>query len=370
MDLDALRADVPALSRCTYLNWGASGAPPRQVVDAATDFLERHAYDAHVDRGPYEAAAAADAAARETIAGHLGTAPANVAFGTSTAAAINLVAGAIDWNPGDVVVRTDLEHPAGRLPWDRLADLRDVEVRVVPTEGGRLDVDAVAAAVADARLVVLSSLTWTHGTRLPVEDVVDVAHDAGALVLVDAVQSLGQHPVEVEDWGADFVAGAGHKWLLGVWGAGVLYVRPEAHAALDPRRIGYRSVEDPADDDYAFREGARRFDVGTTSPAPHVAMAAAIETIEAVGYDAIEARVDRLTDRLRAGLGDRVLTPPDARSGLVSFRADDPDGTVEVLAAEDVVVRSLPRPKTVRASVHGLNTAADVDELLAALPPS
>jgi selenocysteine lyase/cysteine desulfurase len=99
-------------------------------------------------------------------------------------------------------------------------------------------------------------------------------------------------------------------------------------------------------------------------------MAAAIETIEAVGYDAIEARVDRLTDRLRAGLGNRVLTPPDARSGLVSFRADDPDGTVEALAAEDVVVRSLPRPKTVRASVHGLNTAADVDELLAALPPS
>jgi selenocysteine lyase/cysteine desulfurase len=368
MDLDELRADVPALSRCTYLNWGASGAPPRHVVDAATDFIERHAFEAHVDPGPYEAAFAAEDAARETVAGHLGAAPGEVAFATSTAAAINLVAGAIDWRPGDVVVRTDLEHAAGRLPWDRLADLRDVEVRVVPTEGGRLDMDALSDAVEGARLVVTSSLSWTHGTRLPVREVVDVAHDAGAMVLVDAVQSLGQHPIDVGKWGADFVVGAGHKWLLGVWGAGVLVVDDDAIGRLNQRRIGYRSVQDEDADEYAYRADARRFTVGTTSPAPHVAMAAAVETIEAVGYDAIEARVERLTDRLRAGLGDRLASPPDARSGLVCFDADDPVATVEHLAEQGIVVRSLPEPHVVRASVHGLNTAGDVDELLDGLP--
>jgi selenocysteine lyase/cysteine desulfurase len=367
MDLDEVRADVPALDRCTYLNWGASGAPPRQVVDAATDFLERHAFDAHVEPGPYEAAADANEAARETIATHLGASPADVAFTTSTAAAINLVAGAIDWQPGDVVVRTDLEHAAGRLPWNRLADTRGVDVRVVPTADGRLDLESVKDAVEDARLVVLSSLSWTHGTRLPVAEVVDVAHDAGALVLVDAVQSLGQHRIDVTEWNADFVVGAGHKWLLGVWGAGVLVAREAAIARLAQRRIGYRSVEDPTAEGYVYRAGAVRFEVGTTSPAPHVAMARAIDLVEAVGYDAIEARIDRLTERLTAGLDRPLVRPHDARSGLVSFAVDEPDATVDRLAAEGIVVRSLPEPHVVRASVHGLNTAADVDDLLAAL---
>jgi len=367
MDPAELRASIPALEQCTYFNTGASGPSPRRVVGAATDFLERHAFDAPAGDGPYAVAWDAMAAARETVAGHIGAAPEDVAFTNSTADSINLVAGAIDWQPGDVVVRTDLEHPAGALPWDRLADTHGIEIRVLETEGGRVDMDDVKAAVDGARLVTLSALTWTHGTRLPVSEVVDAAHDAGAHVLVDAVQSLGQHPVDVTDWGADFVAAAGHKWLMGVWGAGILYVDPAAHDHLDQTRIGYRSVQDPDAEPYAYYDGARRFEVGTTSPAPYVALAEAVETIEGVGLGTVQQRVERLTGRLKDGLGDSLLSPTAYESGLVSFAADDPEATVERLAEEGIVVRPLPHPQAVRASVHVFNTAAEIDQLLDAL---
>ncbi|WP_262179593.1 aminotransferase class V-fold PLP-dependent enzyme [Haloarcula laminariae] len=367
MDPAELRAAIPALDRCTYCNTGASGPSPRTVVRAATDFLEHHAFEAPGGEGPYTVAFDALEAAREVAAGHLGARPADVAFTRSTADGINLVAGAIDFQPGDVVVRTDLEHPAGTLPWDRLADTHDIEVRVLETEAGRVDLDELKAAVDGARLLLTSSLTWSHGTQLPVSEMVDIAHDAGAQVLVDAVQSVGQHPVDVGEWGADFVATAGHKWLLGVWGSGMLYADPDALDSLRQTRIGYRSVQEMGADDYAYHEGARRFEVGTTSPAPYVALAEAIETMESVGLDTVESRVAGLTDRLKEGLGDRLLSPEGYESGLVTFEADDPEATVERLGEQGIVVRSLPYPEAVRASIHVFNTPGEIDAILDAV---
>lgn len=367
MDPAELRASIPALERCTYCNTGASGPSPRPVVRAATDFLEHHAFEAPAGEGPYTVAFDVIEAAREVAAGHLGARPPDVAFTRSTADGINLVANAIDWQPGDVVVRTDLEHPAGTLPWDRLEDTHDIEVRVLETEAGRVDMEELKTAVDGARLLLTSSLTWSHGTQLPVGKMVDIAHDAGAQVLVDAVQSVGQHPVDVRDWGADFVATAGHKWLLGVWGSGMLYADPDALARTTQTRIGYRSVQDMGATEYAYHEGARRFEVGTTSPAPYVALAEAIETMESVGLDTVESRVAGLTARLKDGLGDRLLSPREYESGLVTFEADDPEATVSRLGEQGILVRSLPHPEAVRASVHVFNTPGEIDALLDAL---
>lgn len=368
MDPETLRAEMPALEDTVYLNTGAGSPSPRRVVEAVTDSLIYQAYEAPAGEGMYPAAFAAIDAAREPVADFLGAEPHEIAFSRSTADGVNLLAGALDFQPGDVVVRTDLEHPAGRLPWDRLADVRDVEVRVLETENGRLSMDAVKDAVEDARLVCLSSLTWTHGTQLRVSEVVDVAHEAGAQVLVDAVQSPGQVPVDVTEWGADFVVGAGHKWLLGVWGGGFLYVDEDAVETLSPQRIGYRSVEDPSAAEYAYKEGAPCLEVGTTSPLPYVGLVEGIATIEDIGLDTVQSRVERLTDRLKAGLpDDALLSPRQYESGLVTFRTEDPDATVERLKEQGIVVRDLPFPRAVRASVHVFNTAGDVDALLEAL---
>ena len=368
MDPQTLRASMPALEDTVYLNTGASSPGQRRVVEAITDFLHRHEYESPGSEGMYPVAFDALEASRETVADFLGAAPHEIALTRSTADGINLVATAMDFEPGDVVVRTDLEHPAGFLPWERAADLDGIEVRTLKTERGRLSMESVKTAVEDARLLVLNSLSWNYGTQLRVSEIVDIAHDAGAKVMVDAVQSPGQVPVDVNSWGADFVVGAGHKWLIGVWGSGFLYVDDEAIEDLRPRRIGYRSVEDPDALDYEFLEGAPRLEVGTTSPLPYVGLATAIDTIEEIGLDTIQSRVARLTDRLKEGLGeDRLLSPREYESGLVTFAAEDPEATVEALGERGVVVRDLPYPEAVRASVHVFNTAEDIDALLSGL---
>jgi len=361
-----LRASIPVCERDVYFNTGASGPAPRPVVEATTDFLEHHEFVAPVAEGAYPAAFEAFDETRGVVAEFLGADPEEIALTESTADGIARVAAAVDWNPGDVVVRTDLEHSAGVVPWWNLRE-QGVEVRVLETEAGRVDLDELAAAVADARLLCLNSITWNYGTRLPIADIVDIAHEHGTLVLVDGVQSPGQVPIDVEEWGADFVAAAGHKWLLGPWGAGFLYVDREVADDLTPGVVGYRSVVDPSATELELTAGAPRFEVGTTSPAPYRGLTEAIETIESVGYDTITGRIERLTDRLKDGLGDRLLSPREYESGLVTFTADDPEGLVDRLADEGIHIRSLPYPDAVRASVHVFNTAGDVDALLDAL---
>jgi len=364
-----LRADTPALHEDVYLNFGAHGPSPRYVVEAADEFVRSHEYETSTRNDPYEVAFDAYDRVRERVATFVGADADEIALVESTTAGINAVATAIDWEPGDTVVRTDLEHPAGTLPWQRLEG-KGVNVRVVETEDGRVDLDAFAEAVDDARLACFSAVTWTHGTRLPVGDLVDIAHDAGAFALVDAVQVPGQLPMAVDEWGADAVAAAGHKWLLGLWGGGFLYVDRTAADSLLPAAVGYRSVETPTADPYEFAAGARRFEVGSANPAPHVALAEAMEAIDEVGLDRIADRSQELAGRLATGIPeDRLLSPPDPESGLVTIDVDDPEATVDRLASAGIVVRALPTPAAVRASVHAVNTHAEVERLLDALEP-
>lgn len=369
MDLEQLRADIPALDSTVYLNTGASSPSPRRVVEAVTDFAQFFEYEVPVGEGVYRVGWETYEESRETIADFLGARPHEIALTQSTADGMNLIATALDTADETVAVaRTDLEHPAGVLPWSRLSDLDGVSVHVLETDAGRLDRETVNAVAEETDLFVFSSLTWTHGTRLPVAEITEIAHDAGARVLVDAVQSPGQYPVDLEEWGADFVVGAGHKWLLGPWGSGFLYVAEDAIEALRPRRIGYRSVEEPAEPEYEYKRGAPRFEVGTTSPLPHVGLAEAIDLLEEIGIETVEDRIARLTDRLKDGLDDeQLLSPREYESGLVTFRVDDPDATVERLREQGVIVRALPYPRAVRASVHAFNDESDVDALLDAL---
>ncbi len=365
-----LRETIPALETGTYLNWGAGGPSPRRVVEAAEASLEAHEYESPTTGGMYPAAFDVYDDARAAVASLLDVEPTAIALTESTTDGINRVATAFDWDETDVVVRTDLEHSSGILPWQRLEREYGVEVRVLETEGGRLDLEDVKTAVRGATLCCISSLTWTHGTRLPMADVVDIAHDSGALVLVDAVQAPGQVPIDVEQWGADFVVGSGHKWLVGPFGSGFLYVRPglEDEQALVPAAIGYRSVADANAQTYRYEGGARRFEVGTASPVAHAGLIEAIELFEEIGLEQITSRIELLTDQLKDGVPERQLLSPRAyESGLVTIGVDEPETTVERLAEQNIVVRTLPGLDAVRASIHAYNTRTDVETLLEAL---
>jgi selenocysteine lyase/cysteine desulfurase len=366
MNPSDLRDSIPVCDRVAYMNTGATGPSPVAVVDAVNDYQTRFEGEVHAETNPYVEAFDTFERVREAVAAFLGSEPDEVALTQSTTDGINRVATAIPWERGDTVLRTDVEHSAGVLPWRRLADTRGIDVEVVGTDQGRLPVDAFAEAVerTDPSLVVFSAIDWEFGRRLPVESLVEVAHDAGARVLVDAVQAVGQEDVDVRAWGADFVAAAGHKWLLGPWGSGFLYVDGSAAEWLVPERMGYRTVREPNADDYEFEPGARRLEVATANPAPYVGLERAIELHRELGVGTFRSRVERLTDRLKTGLGDGLLSPGSFESGLVSFTADDPEAFVERVEATGIVVRSIPTNDCVRASIHAFNTADEVDRLL------
>ena len=364
-----IRDTVPVFDDSRYLNTGASGPSPRPIVEAAQRAIEAHEWDAAGDPGAYPHAFGLYEDVRADVANFLGAEADEIALTQSTADGIARIAGGLEWEPGDTIVRTDLEHPAGVLPWERLAR-RGCEVRVVPTADGRIDRDAYRDAIGDATLVCLSALTWNYGTYLPVSELVSEAHDAGASVLVDAVQIPGQASLDVTEWGADAVAMASHKWMLGIWGAGFLYVDSDALDQFHPGQIGYRSVEDPGADAYELKPGAARFEVGTTSPAPYAALSASIDLLDDVGLGTIEDHIESLAERFVDGApNDRLYSPERPESGLVTVRVDDPESTVDRLREEySVVVRSLPDPAdAVRASFHVYNTPEDVDRLLTGL---
>ena len=364
-----IRESVPVFEDVRYLNTGASGPSPRRIVEAAQREIEAHEWGAASDPGPYPHAFGLYEDVRADVADFLGADAGEIALTQSTTDGITRIAGGIEWEPGDTIVRTDLEHPAGVLPWKRL-ERQGCEVRVVPTTDGRLDREAYRDAVADAKLVCLSALTWNYGTSLPVSELVAEAHDAGAYVLVDAVQVPGQTPLDVTEWGADAVAMASHKWMLGVWGAGFLYVDSDVIDEFHPGQIGYRSVEDPEADEYDLKPGAARFEIGTTNPGPYAALSASIDLLEAVGLDTVDAHIHDLAERFVDGVPtDRLYSPEAPESGLVTVRVDDAESTVERLREEyGVVVRSLPGPAgAVRASLHVYNTPEDVDRLLTGL---
>ncbi len=367
MTPEELRSDIPVLERCTYLNTGASGPSPRRVLETAVETQRAHEYDRHHEPGPYAAAGETLDAARERIASFLGVSERELALTESTTDGINRIATAIEFEAGDVVVRTDLEHPAGILPWERLEAHAGVEVRVVETDEGRIDREAYAEAVSGARLVCFSALTWTHGTVLPVRELVETARDAGAFTLVDGVQVPGQRPLSLPDWGADAVAGAGHKWLLSPFGSGFLYVREESIADLVPASVGFKSVREPYGA-YELSPDARRFEVGTTNVGTHAALAEATALLEAIGMGTVEARIERLTEELKERVPEgRLLSPRAFESGLVTVGVDDPEGAVERLGERDILVRTVPGVEGIRVSVHVFNATADIETLCAAL---
>lgn len=361
-----LRAEIPALQDAAYFNYGAHGPSPRRVIEAVGHTVEHHESNAVLE-DPYESAFESYDQVRARIAALLGATPDEIALTESTTDGINRVAGALDWEPGDVVVRTDLEHPAGVLPWKRL-EREGVSVRVVETENGRIDTEAFAAAVEDAKLVCFSALTWTHGTMLPVETLVDIAAESDTFTLVDAVQVPGQRPLNVDEWGADAVVGAGHKWLLGPWGAGFLYVDHERANEMVPGAVGYRSVTTPTASEPEYQTGARRFEIGSMSPGPHAGLEAGIGVIQEIGVETVQDRIEGLTERLKDHIPDeRLLSPREFHSGLVTVDVSDPGEAVDRLATDGIVIRALPAPDAVRVSVHAVSTEAEVDAVGTAL---
>jgi cysteine desulfurase/selenocysteine lyase len=393
-----VRGDFPLLARTVhgkplvYLDSAATSQKPRVVLDALQEYYCR--YNANVHRGIYAIAEEATAryeAARATLARLLHAArPEEIVFTRGTTEAINLVAGS--WGratlrAGDEIVLTEMEHHSNIVPWQLLAAEKGARLKYVPvTDAGRLDLDALDRLLTErTRLVAVVHQSNVLGTVNPIREIADRAHAAGALVLVDAAQSVPHQAIDVQQLGADFLAFSGHK-MLGPTGSGGLWARYELLEAMPPYHGGGEMIVRVDYERSTFKAPPHRFEAGTPPIAGAIVLAVAADYLQGVGFEAIAAWEHTLVayalERLRDVPGLRILGPttPEQRGGAISFVMDvaHPHDIAQVLDQEGIAIRAghhcaqlLHRrfgvEASARASVHLYNTREDIDALVAGL---
>ncbi len=319
------RSLFPDLGFGAYLNHAGVSPPSAPVRQAVTELLD--AYAATGARAVMTMLGVR-VRLREKLARLLGARPADVALTSGTTHGVHAIALSIPWRRGDRVVLFDGEFPANVTPWQRAAELFGLETLLLPLAsfeaGTGAGLDALEGALRrGARLVAVSAVQFRSGLFMPLAEMAALCARHGAELFVDAVQALGAVPFDVARVGADYVAGGAHKWLMGMEGAGVLYVRPGRLAALRPALAGWLSHEDPVSFltegaghlryDRPIRREASLFEAGSTSGLAQAALEASLGLILELGVPAIYAHANRYLDRLEPALLARGFSSHRAR---------------------------------------------------------
>lgn len=379
LDVERLRAQIPALQQCIYLNTGTSGPLPARVVSRMRELLAEESVAGPAAPDRMRASAAEAAAARQAVASLCGADADELALAQNASQGLTLVAAGYPWQPGDEVLTTEQEHVSGLVPWYGLARYRGARVRVLPVHPDPDDTVSVFAAAIrpETRLIAVSHVSYCTGMRLPVEALSRLARERGVLMAVDGAQAIGQIPVDLHALGCDFYAMPGQKWLLGPDGTGAFYVRSESLERLHPPALGWASVtgHDLAGS-FSLFPNARRFETATVSTPLVGGLRAAAEFALDLGIEAIARRIASLASHLKRRLaelpGVTLLTPlePERSAGLVAFTVDgvDAEQAAQRLWREHrILCRSIPRPYCLCFSVHAFNTEAELDAAVEAV---
>jgi len=358
----ACRSRFPIFERLVYVNSCSQGALSDAVRQAYADYLT--GWD---ERGaPWDYWVERTEAARDSFAGLVNADRDDVAVTTSLSAGVSALASAIDFTERPKVVISDYEFPTIGQIW-HAQQLRGAEVHVVPPD--RVD-EAIDERTA---IVSVTAVCYRNGARLPVEEIARIAHERGALCLLDAYQAAGSYPLDVTELGVDALAAGVLKYLLGSAGLAFLWTRPGLAGELTPTDTGWfadRDIFEMAHTRYAPAANARRWQSGTP-PVPAIyAGIAGIELMREIGIAETREHVNALNERLIAGVdevGGTVVTPrePERRGALVCIRSSDAPALVAALGGDGIVTSE--RDSNLRVSAHAYNTEDDIDAVLAGL---
>ena len=399
LDPVALRGDFPILEQVihgnplVYLDSASTSQKPRVVIDAVADYYRD--YNANVHRGIYtigEKATAAYEAARVQTARFINAPDSHeVVFTRNATEAINLVAyswGRRNIARGDQIILTEMEHHANLVPWQLLVQEQDGDLEFIPiTDDGilRLDVFEVLLRLKP-KLVAFTHVSNTLGTINPVRELTEMAHAAGALVLVDGAQAVPHVPVDVQEIGCDFYAFSGHK-MLGPMGSGALWARRELLEAMPPFLAGGEMIREVHLRRSEFNEIPWKFEAGTPAVGDAIGLGVAAEYLMDLGMDAVRAHERELVtyalDVLPREISDIELygpLDPDLRGGVVPFNLPGvhPHDVAQVLDRSGIAVRAghhctmplherLDLAATARASFSVYTTKSDIDALVTGL---
>lgn len=366
----AYRAEFPIFERATYLNTcslGALGTRVRAAVDRYLDLWD--GWGASAWYGPWWEELEA---LRASFAGVIGAAPAEVALAPSITGAITAVASCFHYTARPRVIVSDIDFPT--VPYQWLAR-RGIEVVYASSPDGlSVPVEAFERLIDDrTQLVVASHVYFQSGEIQDVAALARLAHARGALLLVDAYQSVGQLPVDVRALGADFLVSGGLKWLLGGPGIAYLYVRRELHTALAPSVVGWFAHGRQFAFDtrrFEYAEDARRFQAGTPSVAAIYAARAGLDYVHEIGPARLRARQVELLSDLAGGLREIGVTPRtrgavQQLAGILTVPVPDPAAAVAALRGDGVIIDA--RPGVIRLSPYFYNSFEDLERTIAAL---
>ena len=376
MDVEALRAQIPATGRLIYMNSGWAGPSPRGVVEAVTRALELECFGGPTTPPLLEERMKLERQARRAVAELLGARPEEISLQQNTTEGINIVLNGLDLQPGDELITCNLEHSSVMVPCYFARDRRRLNLRIVELDAndspGEIVEKFAAAITPRTRLFVLSHVSFSHGVLLPLKEICRLAHERDAFVLADGAQSAGQIPVDVVDLECDFYAMPGHKWLLGPAGTGALYIKGALIRDVQPSKVAHHAIEffNYAGVYRPRTDIIQKFELTTSSIPLFAGLTEAIAFARGIGLAAIRERVLRLSDLARRRLAEipsvRLVSPAGGplATGLLSFAVEGvapQDVTASLWQLGRVVGRTLYEAGATRLCTHFFNTEQEVE---------
>ena len=386
-----LKKDFPVLvnnPELIYLDSCASSLKPKVVIDKIDEYYNK--YGVNVNRGVYALSYHATLEyeeSRDVVAKFINAKSKEVVFTRGASSALNLVAssyGMANINEGDEIITSELEHHSNVLPWQNVAKVKKGVLKYIPLDSeGKITVDGFKKVLTNkTKVVALTYVSNVMGYITPIEEIIELAHSVGAVVIVDGAQAVPHMKVDVKALDCDFLAFSGHK-MLGPTGVGVLYGKYKHLQKMEPIEFGGDMNDNVDLFESHFKDAPFKFETGTPPIAEVIAFKEAIKYLENIGFDKIIAHQDMLTkylmDKITKIEGVKVYNA-SATTGVVSFNIHDahPHDVSTMFDEEHVALRAghhcaqlitkwLEVPGTLRACVYIYNTLEDVDKFIEAV---